>query len=461
MIASWMLYSSLISLLVVAAAALVEHALRLAGRPVRGVWAAAIVLTLVLPFVTALRTIQPLPTEGLITAADPALSLAAPGPLSAGLSALPTVPLLDTPLLVLWAGASLLLLAALLHGVGVLQGRRREWRRAEVDGREVLVAPDLGPAVIGWRRMQIVLPAWALTLDPEGRRLILAHEEEHIRRRDPAVLFGGLIAALLVPWNAPLWYLYRRLRLAIELDCDARVIASGADLARYGEVLLVAGARCRSGQLPALATFAERATQLESRITALTPGPVRRRGAKVLTAGLAATAALLAACTLENPLGLDLTDSANPIRMRLDGTLPDGDTKAAVWVMARNMVERRFPGALAAGRVPEESVILVILNADKQILDGTLHLTGESVGSPLGLGRIGADQIESIDVFKGRPMGVENLGIVVATVKPDAMLPRRRRAGPGTEEPVGPMFRKQPMPDGSLPRQPFPGSAGR
>ncbi len=61
MIAAWMLYSSLISLLVVAAAALVEHALRLAGRPVRGVWAAAIALTLVLVLLgTTPRLARPL-----------------------------------------------------------------------------------------------------------------------------------------------------------------------------------------------------------------------------------------------------------------------------------------------------------------------------------------------------------------------------------------------------------------
>jgi len=127
----------------------------------------------------------------------------------------------------------------------------------------------------------------------------------------------------------------------------------------------------------------------------------------------------------------------------------------------RGMVEQRFPGALSAGRVPEETIIVVILNAERQILDGSLHLSRGSTGSPLALGRIDADQIQSIDVFKGRPMGVENLGVIVATVKPGAMLPRRPRAGPDTEEPVGPTFRKQPMPEGSLPRQPFPGGAGR
>jgi beta-lactamase regulating signal transducer with metallopeptidase domain len=279
MVASWMLYTLVVGALLAGAAVLAERGLRLLGRPVRQVWLVATVLAVAVPLLTALR---PSPStlvtdanagsvESMMLPLDSSTSLA-------GLPTLPVLPALDAPLLVAWALLSLALLGALLHGVGVLQGRRREWRRVRVDGHDVLVAADLGPAVIGWRRMQIVLPTWALDLDAEARRLILAHESEHIRHRDPSLLFGGLLAALLMPWNAPIWYLYRRLRLAIELDCDARVVSAGADLARYGEMLLVAGARSNGGRLPALATFADHGADPGTGPSPRNPGGRRRPG---------------------------------------------------------------------------------------------------------------------------------------------------------------------------------------
>ncbi len=68
--------------------------------------------------------------------------------------------------------------------------------------------------------------------------LILEHERQHMLARDPLLLRAGILLVMLVPWNLPLWWQLRRLRLAIELDCDARVLGSGADAIRYAEVLL-------------------------------------------------------------------------------------------------------------------------------------------------------------------------------------------------------------------------------
>lgn len=438
MVASWMLYSLAVGALLAGVAVLTERVFRLLGRPVRGIWAVAIVLAVALPLLTALRTTpaQPATADALESVVSMTLTESPPATL-AGLSTLSMLPALDAPLLVAWALLSLTLLGALLHGVGVLQGRRREWQRTRVDGREVLVAADLGPAVIGWRRMQIVLPAWALALDAEARRLILVHEEQHIRRHDPGLLFGGLLAALLVPWNAPLWYLYRRLRLAIELDCDARVVAGGADLARYGEVLLVAGARCRSGGLPALATFAERATQLESRITALLPTPVRRRGAKVLASGVLATLALLAACTLQNPLEVDLTRREAGSEREIAPVVSVQGIPPVLRRVVTAMVEQRYPGALAAGAVPEEAIVVMLMNPERQVLEATVTATRGNGEAPNALTMVGADRITSVEVLKGRAIGIENLGVILVELKPGTMLPRRRSPGPETEVPVG------------------------
>src|SRR6185369_4240359 len=76
-----------------------------------------------------------------------------------------------------WAVASLGLAQLVIFSMAVLQGRRREWRRVVVDGVDTLVAPDFGPAVVGWRRLEIVLPTWALALAEDARALVVRHEQ--------------------------------------------------------------------------------------------------------------------------------------------------------------------------------------------------------------------------------------------------------------------------------------------
>src|SRR5207237_268990 len=80
------------------------------------------------------------------------------------------------------------------------------WRRAAVDGRAVLVSDDVGPAVAGLWRPRIVLPEWALRLTDAERRLMLAHEDEHVRARDPWLLAAAAALVLLAPWNLMLWW---------------------------------------------------------------------------------------------------------------------------------------------------------------------------------------------------------------------------------------------------------------
>ena len=110
-----------------------------------------------------------------------------------------------------------------------------------MEGERVLVSPDVGPAVIGWFRGTVVLPEWALGLEPDWRRLVLAHEREHVRAHDPALLALGILALVLLPGNAALWWQVRRLRLAVELDCDERVLRAHPDVGAYGGLLLEGG----------------------------------------------------------------------------------------------------------------------------------------------------------------------------------------------------------------------------
>jgi hypothetical protein len=97
-----------------------------------------------------------------------------------------------------------------------------------------------------------------------------------------------------MPWNAALWWLMVRLGMAVELDCDARVLRD-ADARSYGDLLLEV-ARPRSGpRLIGATAFAERADQLERRIRAITRGRRRAsRGARAAAALAGFTVASIA-----------------------------------------------------------------------------------------------------------------------------------------------------------------------
>jgi beta-lactamase regulating signal transducer with metallopeptidase domain len=197
-----------------------------------------------------------------------------------------------------WIVCSLALLMVVARGVWRLERRRATWRSARLDGASVLISDDVGPAVVGALRPRIVLPAWTLSLEQPARELMLRHEAEHIRARDPLVLSAGLLALVLQPWNPMLWIIVRRLRLAVEIDCDRRVLRAGAARERdYGMLLLSIGART-SGVLQFSPSLAEPRLFLERRIIAMTATrPARPLLASLPFAAVAIVAATAAAQT--------------------------------------------------------------------------------------------------------------------------------------------------------------------
>jgi hypothetical protein len=168
-----------------------------------------------------------------------------------------------------WLALSLGMLAALGWTYRRIGAARAETVAAEVDGVRVRVAERLGPAVVGLRRPDIVLPRWVLDAPPEERRLILLHEREHRASRDGWLLLLGALAVAAMPWSLPLWWQHRRLRAAVETDCDARVLSGGASRRTYGQILIrTAGGR---PLLPLLSpAWGETTSQLERRIMRMT-----------------------------------------------------------------------------------------------------------------------------------------------------------------------------------------------
>src|SRR5690606_10070662 len=78
---------------------------------------------------------------------------------------------------------------------------------------------------------------------------IIAHEAEHVRAGDTRTLLAGLLAVFALPWNPVLWWQYRRLALAVELDCDARVLNALRDPRAYGLALLGTARRRSRGMV--------------------------------------------------------------------------------------------------------------------------------------------------------------------------------------------------------------------
>jgi beta-lactamase regulating signal transducer with metallopeptidase domain len=148
-------------------------------------------------------------------------------------------------------------------------------RKSVVDGVPVLVTDSIGPATVGLLRSNVLLPKWVLALPGVQRQYVVRHEEEHRRAHDARLLLIASLALLLMPWNLAMWWLLRRLSLAIEMDCDNRVVSALGDANAYGELLLkVAQAGSRGPRLqPA---FLGGVGTLERRLTMLlAPTPLR------------------------------------------------------------------------------------------------------------------------------------------------------------------------------------------
>jgi beta-lactamase regulating signal transducer with metallopeptidase domain len=211
-----------------------------------------------------------------------------------------TVARYDAAIAMVWITLSLAVAINFAAGLLVLALMRRRWQRRTVLGVPVLVSERTGPAVVGAFSPAIVLPEWALSLESSQLALMLRHEQEHQRAGDGRLLTAVEFALIAMPWNIALWWQVLRLRVAVELDCDARVLRD-ADAQSYGNLLLeVARPRRRFGLMPATA-FAERATQLERRIRLLSRHRLHPSRAARILAGCIGLAALTVAWMAPHP----------------------------------------------------------------------------------------------------------------------------------------------------------------
>jgi hypothetical protein len=272
MIAAWISYALVISAALGFAALAAEQLCRMRRHATRWVWVAAMLGPLLMPLVgsvlhpTSAQRSQRVEGATYRVVAEsisvPSLDIVRPArELSASVD-------LDRILLIAWGSASALLILTLATSSWHLRRSIARWTR--IAGVDVAVTDSFGPAVFGVVRPGIIVPSWFAALDVETQRTALAHEQAHRTAHDSRLLAGALLLLVLMPWNLPMWWQWRRLRLAMEVDCDARVLRAGHRASTYGAALLrVAGQR---SDTPLFApAMNDSASALEQRLRLLFP----------------------------------------------------------------------------------------------------------------------------------------------------------------------------------------------
>ena len=269
------LYVNVIGACLGIAALLVERVLP-AAWPRRWVWCAAIAISMTLPAVYRARHAWAITDPSGTHVHQTPLSVldrawwahtdSFNGPVN-------RVWLVTSSALLAWSVVSMLWVAGAIR----LSRRGRDDPNGAtlVDGVPVLITERMGPATVGLWRSRVLVPRWVLAMPAAQRRYVLRHEEEHRRAHDGRLLFALSLTLILLPWSVALWWQLRRLHLAIEMDCDTRVVKSLGDASAYGALLLKVaeasnrGLRLQPGLLGGVGMLERRLTVL------LAPTPLR------------------------------------------------------------------------------------------------------------------------------------------------------------------------------------------
>ncbi len=371
MIASVVLYSLVIGTMLGAGAWLADKLARRAGVPQRIVWFGAMTmlfaLTVSSPWRGTTATVVELPvaveatTEAVVVAPEASwwatilthvsdASSVALNTLALSLTGISArvAPEINLAFGTAWLLLSAVLLAVLLLTLRRLDVLRRGFPRAQLQGVQVRVGALRGPAVYGVLAPEIVVPTALLARSADEQQLVLAHEDEHRRARDPLLLAITAVFVALLPWHPFAWWCASRIRLATELDCDARVLRRGTSARRYGALLLAVADSMSSAPRArhALALLDSR-RHLERRILAMTTRPTRRAPLAATALSLVGAAAIFAACSTDVPTAAQVRDADATTVVRQLG-LPSGAGQIVYFVDGKQMAD--------ADMVPAEKI---------------------------------------------------------------------------------------------------------
>lgn len=474
---TWMLYSLVIGGVVVLAALAAHDAQRAANRSVRWVWCGAIALIVALSFSAPLRRSTSsqrvsLPAAMKVDAATDTVPTqrrsmtdvwsmvqsAVSAPLSVVLQAtqrtLSRVPLpVQRGVAVFWSLASLATLFAFTLSYLRVRRQMRDWPIQKLGEVNARIAPSAGPAVVGLVPSEIILPSWLMDCPPEEQALVITHEHEHVRAGDPWLLVLACAAVACMPWHPALWFALGRLRLAVELDCDRRVLRRGIPAAAYGSLLIDLSALHPA--LPsAMPAFSCNGSYLERRLVAMTSRPTRFATGRRLVGGLIATVALITACESKLPTSAEIdrmdagsaeralvagakaeyevngyvvtediakkieaariasvsVSNARPGVKRISIVTDQGMFRDTLTQLERAKVElsavsaERATGMRVRTRQPDTAMVTILdrkaTEMKRSKFDGLLLLDGKVVDNEM-LNTISPDRIEKIDVVKG------------------------------------------------------------
>ncbi len=371
MIAACMVLVLAVGSLLATAAACLHSLQRSADRPVRWVWAGAMALLVALAAAAPMRdgSMQraravvgmstPDVTSSTVASASPldrltAMTRSARSAIVAPIAGAVTVAaraslLVQQSLLAAWLLSSICAMVVMGRVWARVRRLRRAWPDQMLQGTRVRVSPDAGPAVMGISPAEIVVPVWILDRTNEEQRLVLAHEQQHVLAHDPLLLLVACLAVAVMPWHPAMWYLWSRLRLAVELDCDRRVLRAGAAPLDYGRLLIDLTGH-RSALSSGIPAFSCSATHLERRLLAMTRQPSRFLVVRRISGALVATLAILAACESNLPTSAEITrmDVASATRR---AAAMGVDTAKVSYIVDGQRVTNEAADKLAAERI--------------------------------------------------------------------------------------------------------------
>lgn len=259
------------------------------------------------------------------------------------------------------------------------------------------------PAVIGWFRPVVLLPAAALTgLTEEQLTAVIAHELAHIQRLDSFVNLFQVAAETLLFYHPAIWWVNERIRAERENCCDDAAISVSGDALEYARALTLMAERRAA---PSLAMAFNR-SPLEARVMRLLGVGTFRGG--IRTAGFAASFLLLAGAVFAgNAFFSNVNNLLGPVgagklsqEMRETPAAAPARAKVAFSSAARSMTQA------AAQAVVNASVAAIVAESQAP----TFSLEGREVSGQQETAAANQAQKESyIDSLKAA--GLQNLTV--------------------------------------------------
>lgn len=380
-LAAWMVQGLVIAALFAGTAALLQRIAREAV-PTRAIWGAALVGATLLIFIAPFRLEEAARRDGLSRIEGVPLSAAGftqdfDPVVAVGLVAERARAALDAPMLLAadavrllpdsvarvvtgaWAVIALALVTLLVASHRRLRRSLAAAEARDIDGVAVRLTEDLGPAVVGVRDPMVVVPRWLLALPSAEQALVVRHERSHVAAGDPLLLMTGVALAALQPWNPVTWFVVSRLRLAIELDCDRRLLRTGTSPRAYGDTLIALASAASPARRPALLhpMFTHHHSHLAQRIIAMTERPVRLIPARRAAVAALAAAALVAACESKLPTDAEVRDMDAETAVRSVAGVAAIDPENVTYIVDGKRVSPLIAKGIAADRITGVSVL--------------------------------------------------------------------------------------------------------